>query len=62
MSHHVFCYPHIVVDLAIVHLKDEADKVGQDGGATGLRLDRRRTFARLCSDDGKTGGCQYTVS
>lgn len=47
VTDHVFGYPHIMVYLAIVHLKNEADEVGQDGSTAGLGLDRRDSFARL---------------
>lgn len=53
VTDHVLCYPHIGVDLAIVDLEDEADKVGQDGGTAGLRLDRRCALAQLWSHDWK---------
>jgi len=54
MSDHVLCYAHIVVDLAIVNLEDEADKGGENGCASGLRLDWRHTLALLWSYNGKT--------
>lgn len=53
MADHVLGYADIVVDLAIVHLEDETDKVGQDGRTSGLRLDRRRALAWLRSNDRK---------
>lgn len=54
VSDHILCYAHIVVDLAIMNLEDEADKVGKNGCASGLRLDRRDTLAGLWSYNGKT--------
>ena len=60
MPHHVFCYPHIVVDFAIVDLENQADEVRKDGRAPCLGFDRRCTFASFGSDDGKAGECQYT--
>ena len=54
MPHHILCYPHIVVDLAIVHLENEADKVGEDSCAARLRLDGRSTLSRLGANDWKS--------
>jgi len=61
VSDHVLCYPHIVVDLAVVHLEDQADEIGQDGRAAGLRLDRGRALAGFRSHYRETmvrGSCQ----
>lgn len=54
VSDHVLRYSHIVVDLAVVNLKDEAHEVRKDGRASGLCFDRRRSFAGLGSHDGQT--------
>ena len=39
MSNHIFCDGHVVVDLAIVYLELETDKVGEDGRGSGLGSD-----------------------
>lgn len=54
MTDHILGDSDIVVDFAVVDLEDQADKVGQDGGTTGLCLDRRGTLAGLGSDDGQS--------
>lgn len=54
VTDHVLGYPHIVVDLAVVHLEDEADKVGEDGCAAGLRLDRGCTLSSFRADNRET--------
>ena len=47
MADHLLGDDEIVVDLAVVDLELEADKVGQDGGGPGLRADRGNLLARL---------------
>jgi hypothetical protein len=54
VSHHVFCYPNICVALAIVHLEDQANKVGKNCRSSRLCLDRRHTFTSLWPDYGQT--------
>lgn len=54
MTDHILGDSDIVVDLAVVNLENQADKVGQDGGTACLRLDRRGTLAGLWADDGQT--------
>ena len=49
VSDHVLCYSHVMVDFAIVHLKDQTHEVRQDGRAACLSLDRRCSFSRLRS-------------
>ena len=56
MSHHVFRYPHIGVNLAIVYLENQADKVGKNCRGSRLSLDRRHTLTSLWPDYGQTGG------
>ena len=58
MPDHVLRYLHIVVDLAVVYLEDEADKVGQNSCTPGLCLDGLCSFARLRADDRETVWCQ----
>lgn len=53
MSDHIFRYPDIVVDLSVVDLENQADEIGQDGGTTGLCLDRRGALAWFGSHDRK---------
>ena len=55
MSHHVFRYPNIVVDLAIVNLENQTNKVGEDRRSSRLGLDRRHTLTSLWPDYGQTG-------
>lgn len=52
VSNHIFRDAHIVVNLAIVHLKDETNEVGKDGGTPCLGLDGRDSLARLRTDNG----------
>ena len=59
MANHILRYPHIVVDLAIVHLEDEAHEVGKDGGRSCLRLYRRYTLASFWSHYWQTWESQY---
>ena len=54
VSDHVFCYPHVVVYLAIVYLKDEPHKVGQYCGTSRLCLNRWCPFTWLRSNDWQT--------
>lgn len=54
MADHFLCYPHIVIDLAVVHLEDESDEVGENGCAAGLSLDWRCALSWLCANDGET--------
>lgn len=54
MTDHILSDSDIVVDLAVVDLEDQADKVGQDGGTACLCLDRRGTLAGLGSNDGQS--------
>lgn len=51
VADHILRYPDIVVDLAIVHLEDEADEVGQDRGTARLGLDWWYSLAWLWSRD-----------
>lgn len=53
MTDHILSDSDIVVDLAVVDLENQADKVGQNGGTACLRLDRRGTLAGLWADDGQ---------
>lgn len=53
MSDHVFCNDHLVVVLAIMHLKLEADKVGQNGCGAGLRSYRGDFVALLLWPDNR---------
>lgn len=53
MSHHVLRYPHIGVALAVVYLKDQSNKVGEDGRGACLSLDRWYTLTSLGPDDGQ---------
>ncbi len=53
VADHILRYPDILIDLAVVHLEDETDKVREDGGTSGLSFDRWRSFAWLWSDDGQ---------
>ena len=55
MPNHILRYPHIVVDFAVVDLEDEADEVGEDGGASGLGFDGWASLAGFGADDWKTG-------
>ena len=59
VAHHVLRNAYVVVDLAVVHLKDQADKVGQDGRRSRLRLDGRDSLAGPCADDGKPTRRQF---
>jgi hypothetical protein len=54
VTDHILSDSDIVVDLAVVDLEDQADKVGQDGGTACLCLDRRGTLAGLGSNDGQS--------
>jgi hypothetical protein len=45
MPHHVLRDRHLIVDLAIVNLEGQANKVGQNGRRSCLRSDRRRPLA-----------------
>lgn len=53
MSHHVLGDSHVVVDLAIVYLELETDKVGEDGGRSCLGSDGGDLLAWLGANDGK---------
>lgn len=53
VSDHLLGDGEVVVDLAVVDLEPQADKVGKDGGGAGLSLDRRRLLARGRSDNGQ---------
>lgn len=46
MAHHLLCDQNLLVHLAIVHRKLQADKVGQDRRRASLRLDRGGTGGR----------------
>jgi hypothetical protein len=50
VSHHVFCYPDILIALAVVHLENQADEVREDRRSSGLRLDGRHTLTSLRPD------------
>ena len=50
MSHHVLCYPDILIALAVVHLENQADEVREDRRSSGLRLDWRHTLTSLRPD------------
>jgi len=52
VSYHVLGDADIGVVLAIVNLKDQAHEIGQNGCTSGLRLDRKRSLARLGANDG----------
>ena len=52
VSHHVLRYAHIVVRLAIVYLKDQAHKIGENGCATCLGLYGLYALARFRSRNG----------
>lgn len=54
MSNHIFRYPDVVVDLAVVDLEDEADEIRQDRGTAGLGFDWRCALASFWSYDWKT--------
>lgn len=54
MADHILGDSDIVVDLAVVDLENQADKVGQDGGTACLGLDRGGTLAGLWADDGQS--------
>ena len=54
MADHILGDSDIVVDLAVVDLEDQTDKVGQDGGTACLCLDRRGTLAGLGSNNGQS--------
>lgn len=51
VSNHVLRYRHHQVVLAVVNLKLEPDKVGQNRGRPRLRAHRRHLFARLFRPD-----------
>lgn len=53
VSHHVFGDGYGVVDLAVVHLKVEADETRQDGGGAGLCADWWEGLALLRPNEGK---------
>ena len=57
MTHHILCYAHIIVDLPIVHLKDQADEVREDRGAACPGLDGRHSLACFWADDGEAEEC-----
>jgi hypothetical protein len=50
VSHHVLCYPDILIALAVVHLENQADEVREDRRSSGLRLDGRHTLTSLRPD------------
>ncbi len=52
VSDHVLRYAHIVVDLAVVDLEDEADEVRENRCASSLGFNRRNPIAWLRSYDG----------
>lgn len=54
MSHHVFRYPNIVVDLAVVYLENQTNKVGENRRASRLGLDGNHTVTSLWPDYGQT--------
>lgn len=54
VSDHILRYPHIVIYLAIVDLEDEAHEGGENGCASGLRLDGRDALASLRYHNGET--------
>lgn len=62
MSDHIFCDSHVVVDLAIVYLEFETDKVGEDGGRSCLRSDGRNFLAWLGTDNWETSGDRMLVN
>lgn len=47
VPNHVFCYPYIIVGLAVVDLKDHADKIREDSCASRLCPDWWLTLSRL---------------
>lgn len=51
VAHHLLGNGHVMVDLAIVHLELEANKVGQDGGRSRLSPDRRSFLSWLGPHD-----------
>jgi hypothetical protein len=51
MTHHILSYPHIIVDLPIVHLEYQPDEVREDRGASCPCLDRRYPLACLWTND-----------
>lgn len=51
VPYHILRDPHIRVVLPIVHLEDQADKVGQDRGSACLRLHWCNLVSRLRSHD-----------
>lgn len=55
VANHVLRNDHVVVNLAIVNLKLETDKVGQDGCGPGLGSYRYNLLSRLWSNDWKSG-------
>jgi hypothetical protein len=57
MSHHIFGDRHIIVDLPIVHLELQPDKVGQYCRRSGLCLYWLGFLAWSCSDNGEPAGC-----
>lgn len=63
MSHHVLRNRHLVIVLAIVNLKVEPDKVGQDGRRAGLRSDGGHlVVGALRKDDVETrSSCECVV-
>lgn len=52
VSHHLFSDGHWDVVLAVVDLERDAHELGQDGGSTGLRLDRCAVGNRLSKGHG----------
>jgi hypothetical protein len=50
VSHHILCYPNILIALAVVHLENQADEVREDRRSSGLRLDGRHTLPSLRPD------------
>lgn len=51
MPDHILRYPNIIIDLAIVHLENQADKVGQNSRAPRLGLDGWYSLSSFRTDD-----------
>jgi hypothetical protein len=50
MSHHILRYPNILIALAVVHLENQANEVGEDRRSSCLCPDGRHTLTSLRPD------------
>lgn len=53
VADHILRYPHVVIDLAVMDLEDQANEIGENGRGSCLGSDRWGTFSSLDTGDGQ---------